>query len=913
MAHAIFDARVYNRGVKTLIRFLCALTILLSSTLQPYFLIAAPVEMEGEAPRPIGELGTVPNYSNSLESPSPLLEEAALQNTMKELGTVPNSPRSLSPAMEKGRGEGEQRPLTPHPNLLPQREKEPQEKGTVPFFNFGFNKNDQKPEPRVWTEKIEPLMNAAKPWESENLGAVEDIGIQDPAVLAVNQEFSKLYEKLRSSPPRGTLGGRKDAFSQRDAFKTWIPAFHYFYQGFSAVQNPKIGPKISALAAYYKALDLSYGASIESDPMNPSESRDLSAYHRTALSSLESLSQALGISVPAGQTDPEAFVDQVFKRQAGISLEEALREAEKAFPPLKPSKGISLSLGDSGALTRSLEEAQKGFMTDIPLKGGKEPIRASYKLLDFLKTAVRLNLVPLLIGPTGTGKSASVKWLAANNGAAHLTVAMKPTIGREEMMGSIRPTPKGLAWAWGFLIKAAVKGDWVTLEEFNLAPSETLEALNEFLNSGFIRLTQYLDEETLAQVLPQEAFQELKARGFLLNPHPHFRLFLTMNPDFYAGRNKLAQTLLNRTVRIWAPDYTPTETELILQSRYGISPDLALSLVENVYEGLKKEVATAHLGSKYKDKYEFNLRTLLRVLSLYKANQALYQTSHGGKAADKKTDLVLLGRAWWEATGFMMRTENDRQQLWLLLDTGLGLNKEGITLNDIQPRVKAVRYDAQNREIVFDDALLPLRIPVRDASSFVPPESFDLPPTPKTLSALYWIARRMTQGDNILLVGETASGKTTLVQYLHRILNRSLYYTNLSAESADEEIAGGFAPDPANPGKFRFAPGLLEKAGNDSNGKGSTLFVDEFNLNSLVEYFNTAQDDRILVTPEGARPIGPETVFIGAMNPPNYQSRNMLSPATRGRYWEAWIDEPDQDEMALRMGWLLKKKLENRP
>ncbi|MEK7288516.1 MAG: VWA domain-containing protein, partial [Elusimicrobiota bacterium] len=38
--------------------------------------------------------------------------------------------------------------------------------------------------------------------------------------------------------------------------------------------------------------------------------------------------------------------------------------------------------------------------------------------------------------------------------------------------------------------------------------------------------------------------------------------------------------------------------------------------------------------------------------------------------------------------------------------------------------------------------------------------------------------------------------------------------------------------------------------------------------------------------------------------------RNILSPALRGRYWEAWIPEPDEKEMTLRAGWLLKKLLE---
>ena len=50
--------------------------------------------------------------------------------------------------------------------------------------------------------------------------------------------------------------------------------------------------------------------------------------------------------------------------------------------------------------------------------------------------------------------------------------------------------------------------------------------------------------------------------------------------------------------------------------------------------------------------------------------------------------------------------------------------------------------------------------------------------------------------------------------------------------------------------------------------------------------------------------------LIGAMNPPSYQGRKMLSPALRGRYWEIWVEEPDKEEATLRVGYVLKKLLE---
>ena len=244
------------------------------------------------------------------------------------------------------------------------------------------------------------------------------------------------------------------------------------------------------------------------------------------------------------------------------------------------------------------------------------------------------------------------------------------------------------------------------------------------------------------------------------------------------------------------------------------------------------------------------------------------------------------------------------------MDLAFGFKSHGISREDLESHVRSIRFDLRTRKVIFDDALLPLAFDLKPGGSFVPPQNFDLPPTPQVLNEIYWLARRLSSGDHVLLVGETAAGKTSFVQYSHRLLNAALHYTNLSSESADEEVGGGYQPDPKNPGKFRFSQGLLEKAGNEYGGKGTSLFIDEFNLSSLVEWFNTAQDDRILITPEGPVTLGPDTVLIGAMNPPKYQGRNMLSPAIRGRYYEAWIPEADQNEAALRLGWTLKKLMD---
>ncbi|MBI4347088.1 MAG: AAA family ATPase [Elusimicrobia bacterium] len=762
-------------------------------------------------------------------------------------------------------------------------------------------------EPTKCSAPLPPLWNKVPGQTITPIETLDQLQFGDPNLAKVAEAAGHAYDKLRENEPKGRLGGRKEAFTQRDLTNAWALSFR---KNFLQLVGSAVPAPLASLAAYYVALEYSYGRGMDYDPASP-EVGDRAKFETVALELVKSLAVSLGL-MTGQETDvfptPLAVVDTIAKRLTNKVLYE-LREAASGVDVshlLAATEPLPGTLGGSGALTRDLEQMNRNFMMEVTVDGKTERIETAWKLVEQVDEAAQLNQVVSLVGPTGTGKSMAVKWLAANNGIPHLTVAMKPAIGQGEMVGSVRPTPIGLAWQWGFLIKAMIQGDWVTLEEVNLAPSEVLEFLNEFLNSGFLRLTQFLDPETLETVLPKELFETLKADGYRLKAHPRFRLFFTMNPDTYSGRNPLSKTLLNRTVQMWAPEYSPREMQLIVRARTGIDGGTALNLVENLYQGLRTAIGAGQVGAEHKDRYEVNLRTLIRAVDLYKENLEQYQAAKG-LSADDKTAKTLLGRALWESLGSMMRGPEDRRELWTLIDLSFGMKGAGIELASVQPKVQAVRFDAATQEVVFEDELLPFRIPVKAGGTFVPPENFGLPPTPAVMNGLYWMARRIKLRQNFLLVGNTAAGKTTQIQFLHRMLNAAVYYTSLSSDSANEEVEGGYQPAPHKAGKFAWIPGKLQKAGEEYGGQGSTLFIDEFNMNGLVEMINTPLDDGMIVTPEGVKRLGPDTLVVGAMNPPGYQSRNMLSPAVRGRFWEMWVEEPDSNEAALRVGWRLKQ------
>jgi MoxR-like ATPase len=84
--------------------------------------------------------------------------------------------------------------------------------------------------------------------------------------------------------------------------------------------------------------------------------------------------------------------------------------------------------------------------------------------------------------------------------------------------------------------QAAKRGDWVLLDEINLAPQDTLQRLSGLLDAttvgqGGLSLTERGEVETIAV-------------------HPSFRLFAAMNPPTDAGKKEMPTALRNRFTEV---------------------------------------------------------------------------------------------------------------------------------------------------------------------------------------------------------------------------------------------------------------------------------------------------------------------------------------------------------------------------
>ncbi|MFA6002763.1 MAG: AAA family ATPase [Elusimicrobiota bacterium] len=545
----------------------------------------------------------------------------------------------------------------------------------------------------------------------------------------------------------------------------------------------------------------------------------------------------------------------------------------------------------------------------------------------------------LLLGPPATQKSAVPKYLAAQLGIPHLAVTMHPGIGTFELVGGYRPkvvrfenieeakriisaklkeceaahdyadliesavkvygagnleatlaaveadlaapaSPElrrrlltlghgiefgaaSLAWQDGYLTYALKRDIWITFEEINAAPTESQEFLNEFMRSRRLTVSQKLGEAEI------------------LSPRPggRFMLWATMNPETDPNREVLAKTLKNR----WRVKYfgalPTTEQAEIIERLYELPSNMALALVENVHKELHRQAVNRMIGDEWRDGYEINLRQLMRVARRWKYFVE-QETQRTGQRPDEGRQRFLLGREALSIYGGMMRNENERVGLFRILDQALRLGSVGA--KDIADlRTQPEKIEDVGDSIRIGDVVLAKG----QGGEFVPKPNGDYLPDAKTLTRLYEYAKALALGEPLLVMGESAAGKTTDLEYLFFRLNKNLRYKNLDSDTAIEEVVGGYAPGQRR-GEFSYREGILPAAMEEKTG----LFIDEFNLNPLVEWLNTVTDDGKLYLPH--RIVHGKPMLVAAANPPDprYPGRILLSPATRSRYTEIWAD-----------------------
>ncbi len=211
----------------------------------------------------------------------------------------------------------------------------------------------------------------------------------------------------------------------------------------------------------------------------------------------------------------------------------------------------------------------------------KQKMFYNQDIKESLETAVEHNLPVLLVGDTGTGKTSFVRELAQIRGKELIRINLTGQTGVDELIGKYLANATGTYWVDGLLTLAMKTGDWVVLDEINMALPEILSKLHSLLD----------DDRKI--VLNEK-------EGEIIRPHDNFRFFATMNPcDEYAGTKELNKAFLSRFPIVIEVAYSAKETDIIVE-RTNINRNIATKLVriaKEIRSQKKKEAGITYTCS----------------------------------------------------------------------------------------------------------------------------------------------------------------------------------------------------------------------------------------------------------------------------------------------------------------------------
>ncbi|KAL2243207.1 UNVERIFIED_CONTAM: Midasin, partial [Sesamum indicum] len=397
----------------------------------------------------------------------------------------------------------------------------------------------------------------------------------------------------------------------------------------------------------------------------------------------------------------------------------------------------------------------------------------------------------------------------------------------------------------GAFITALRNGEWILLDEVNLAPPEILQ-----------RVIGVLEDEKGSLCLAERGDIDYVCRN------PNFRLFACMNPATDAGKRDLPISLRGRFTEYFVDDVLDDEDLVLFINQFIDDDPSYMKLIHKIvqfYKAAKESEERLQDGANQKPHY--SLRSLYRALEyLRKAEK------HFG-----------LEKSVYD--GFSMFFLN------LLDDASAKLMNSLISEQLLGGVIPApLRFDSylMVKSHSKTDNMLESYVLTKSVKEHL-----------KNLARAIFIGRYP-----VLLQGPTSSGKTSLVWFLASITGHEFVRINNHEHTDLQEYLGSYITDAS--GKLVFHEGALVKAVR----KGHWIVLDELNLapSDVLEALNRLLDDnRELFVPELQETIRahPDFMLFATQNPPVvYGGRKMLSRAFRNRFVEIHVDEIPQEELS---------------
>ncbi|USP77584.1 Midasin [Curvularia clavata] len=428
------------------------------------------------------------------------------------------------------------------------------------------------------------------------------------------------------------------------------------------------------------------------------------------------------------------------------------------------------------------------------------------------------------------------------------------------------------AFAFSFLegniVKAVRNGDWILLDEINLASSDTLEALTDLLGGGpdgnpSILLTETGNVERVVA-------------------HPNFRVFAAMNPATDVGKKDLPPGIRSRFTELYveSPDGDEKSLRNIVEKYLGgDGTDPAIVRVARDVTSLYLEIQRLAKANMLVDgadqKAHFSLRTLTRTLSyardiapLCTVRRALFEGFH-------MSFLTFLGKASEDLVAPLITKHLFPQRATMKAELGKPLQQPSDGRGYVKEGHYWLRKGAHE---------------VQEQSHYI-----ITPFVQRNMNNL--IRAASTRKYPVLIQGPTSSGKTSMIEYLAKRSGNTFVRINNHEHTDLQEYLGSYIS--GADGKLIFQEGILVRALRE----GHWIVLDELNLapTDVLEALNRLLDDnRELLIPETQEVVRPHEDFMlfATQNPAGlYGGRKVLSRAFRNRFLELHFDDIPVEEL----------------
>lgn len=412
----------------------------------------------------------------------------------------------------------------------------------------------------------------------------------------------------------------------------------------------------------------------------------------------------------------------------------------------------------------------------------------------------------------------------------------------------------------GNIVRAVRNGDWVLLDEINLASPDTLEAIADLL-----------DPSTPSLLLTEAGNIER------IEAHPEFRVFAAMNPATDVGKKDLPAGIRSRFTELYieSPDKDIKSLQSIVRSYLRNEATIDQTIALDVSVVYKKIIGLAEQGRLVDgagQKPHFSLRTLTRTLAY----------------AKYIAPLCNIRRALFEGFQMSFLTFLDQESAHLiepLLEEHLFAKRTNVR-SELK---KALRKPEDGQRYVqgFPGSKHWVRLGELDPE--VQPHYILTPFIRDNLENL--VRATSTRRFPVLIQGPTSSGKTSMIEYLAKQTGHNFVRVNNHEHTDLQEYLGTYVS--GTNGRLQFQEGVLVKALRE----GHWIVLDELNLapTDVLEALNRLLDDnRELLIPETQEVVRPHDNFMlfATQNPAGlYGGRKALSRAFRNRFLELHFDD----------------------